>query len=292
MKQKKKARLGDAFFAAVMILWALLCLLPLWIVIASSFSSEQSILTHGYQLWPREFSLVAYRFLFTGDQMGRAYLVSTAVTVLGTLLGLTLTLSLAYPMSRPEFAPRNVYAFLVFFTMLFSGGLVSSYILNVNYLHGKDTLWILIVPQALNAFNVLLMRNFLKTIPTELFESARMDGAGDLRILLRIIIPLAKPSLATIALFYAIGYWNDWFSPMLYENNSRLFPLQLFLRNVDMSINFLPTTPEVRSLFQGLVPRESVRMATCVLATGPIVFVYPFLQRFFVKGLTLGSIRG
>ncbi|MFC4600794.1 carbohydrate ABC transporter permease [Cohnella hongkongensis] len=278
------------------ILLTVAMLLPFVMVIVISFTDEQSILQDGFRLWPERFSTLAYDyFLKTPDVILRAYGVTIAVCAIGTTLSLLLTSSLGYALSRRDYAYHRVTSFYVFFTMLFSGGLVPFYILMTQWLQLKDTIWAMIVPGLLSPFNVLIMKSFLAKIPTEIIESAKIDGGREWRIYAQIILPLSKPALATLGLFILFGYWNEWFNAMLFINDSNLMPLQLLLVNTLSSIDFITSRPEfMRAMITintSQLPKMSVKFAVVVLSAGPMLLVFPFFQRFFVKGLTIGAIK-
>jgi ABC-type sugar transport system, permease component len=271
-------------------------ILPFLLVIAVSFTDEKSLTEHGYQFIPSDFSLSAYRYMLDSpDIIFRAYGVTMLVTVVGTLVSLLITAMTAYVVSRPDYRYNRITTFYVFFTMLFSGGLVPSYILVTQYLHLKDSLLALILPILLSPFNIMVMKGFLSKIPLEVIESAKMDGAKEYRIFFRIILPLATPALATLGLLIAFAYWNEWFNAMLYIDDPNKVPLQLLLVRTLNSIEFITTNSEfAQQLGIDLsdFPNNSARMAIAVLAGGPMLVIFPFFQRFFVKGLTVGSLKG
>jgi putative aldouronate transport system permease protein len=292
MKPLRRMSLFDILARVLVGAFALLCLLPFWLVLAGSFTSETSILRNGYQFLPRELSLEAYQLLFTGQRLYRSYLVTVTVTVVGTSLSLLVTSMLAFTMSLRGVRYARPMAFFVFFTMLFSGGMVPWYILVSQYLKLSNSILGLILPMMLNAWFTLIMRNFFKGIPESILESARIDGSGTARILFQIALPLSGPALATIGLFYSLQYWNDWWLALMLVEKSDLFPLQFLLRalvsnllNAASSLN-----PHMTTVQQP--PAYSVRMATCIVTIGPIIFVYPFVQRYFIKGIFMGSIKG
>lgn len=288
MKRTSFSRMA-IYFSFMM--YSALCLIPLLIVLSVSLSDEQSIFQNGYRIIPQNFSLDAYKFiLFGSSPILRAYAVTIFVTVVGTLLHLVISSMFAYSLSRNEVKYRNIVSFLVVFCLLFNGGLVPWYILLTKYLHLKDTIWVLIVPYLVSAINVLIMRNFFKTIPDSIIESARIDGSGEFNSFLKLVIPLSTPVLATIALFVAVFYWNDWFTAALLIENSKLYTLQFLLQSVMNNIAFLQGNP-LTVKAAAMQPDETARMATCVLAVGPIILTYPFLQKYFVKGLTLGAVK-
>ncbi|MHA6482167.1 carbohydrate ABC transporter permease [Paenibacillus sp. strain BS8-2] len=280
-------------YASLTIL-ALLCLLPFLLVVSSSMTSEQKIIVDGYQFIPLEFSLEAFTILFKyPDQMINAYLVTIGVTAVGTLFGLLLTSMTSYALSRKDFKWRNKFSFFFFFTTLFNGGLVPWYLLIVNYLGMKDTLLALVIPLLLNVFYIIVMKSFLSGIPEAIVESAKIDGAGDFRIYVQLILPLSKPALATIGLFLALAYWNDWYHALLFVSDEKLMPLQYYLYKM------LGNMDGMRKAMMGAgavvttsVPTESLKMAMTVVATGPILLAYPLVQRYFVQGLTIGAVKG
>lgn len=269
---------------------SLLCIIPLVIVVSASLSDETALVRQGYALWPRSFSLEAYQFILNNpSQILSAYKVSLLVTVVGTIASLLITSLMAYPISRREFRLKSPIAFYVFFTMLFNGGLVPTYIVVTQTLQLKDSLLALILPYLIIPFNVLLVRTFFSQLPEEIIESAKVDGLNDYGILFRIVLPLSKPVLATVGLMCSLGYWNDWWLALLYINDRELFPLQFLLQNIMSNIQVMATIP---GLSTANIPSETARMAMGVLAIGPIIFVYLFFQKYFVRGLTVGAIKG
>ncbi|WP_228469369.1 carbohydrate ABC transporter permease [Paenibacillus sp. JNUCC31] len=273
---------------------SLFCLVPFILVLSSSLTEESSIIKDGYQLFPSVFSLEAYKLLFEfPGQLIRAYAVTISVTVVGTIVGLFLTSMTAYALARKDFKWRNGFSFFFFFTTLFSGGLVPWYLMIVNYLQLKDTFLILVLPMLLNVFYIIVMKSFMNSIPDAITESAKIDGAGDFLIYVKLILPLTKPALATIGLFIALGYWNDWYHAMLFITNENLMPLQYYLYkmlgNMDGMRKAMVASGAVVNL---QIPTESLKMAMTIVAIGPILLVYPFIQRYFVKGLTIGAVKG
>lgn len=270
------------------------CLVPFILIISASLTPEKLIYTNGYALIPKQISFTAYSLIFKspGDIL-RSYAVTLLITATGTLTGLFITSMTAYVLNKKDFKYRNKFSFFYYFTMLFSGGLVPFYILIVRYLQMKDTLYALILPSMLNAWYILLMRNFMNTIPYSVVESGKVDGAGEFRIFLRIVLPMSKPALATIGLFVALQYWNDWYLAMLFINSKKLMPLQYFLYNMLNSMQFIYTAI-AKGAFLKLpdMPAQSIKMATAIVVTGPIIFLYPFVQKYFVKGITIGAVKG
>ncbi|MFC5531438.1 carbohydrate ABC transporter permease [Cohnella yongneupensis] len=279
--------------------YSCLCLFPILLVVAVSFSDEKSIALHGYSLIPESFSLAAYKYLwFDIHSIMKAYGISILVTVIGTLAGLLMTALFAYPLSRRDFNFRGFFSFFIFFTLIFNGGLVPWYLVYVNIVPVKDSILALIIPSLLmNAFFVIIMRTFFQTtIHPSIIESASIEGASEFKIFLRIVLPLSLPVLATIGLFYSLGYWNGWYNSLVFINNDKIINLQYMMYKVLMNLQFLisnaqagsgPSSTEIANL-----PNETVRMAMCIVGTGPMVFAYPFFQKFFVKGLTIGAVKG
>ena len=292
----KKFELPKLLIHLLFILLSLAVVLPFLLVVAVSLTDEASLTGNGYQFLPESFSLEAYRYLLDApDILLRAYGVTITVTVIGALAGLLLTAMTAYVISRPDYRYNRATTFYVFFTMLFSGGLVPSYILITQYLHLKDSLLALILPVLLSPFNIMVMKGFMSKIPLEIVESAKIDGARELRIFFRIILPLSTPALATLGLLISFTYWNEWFNAMLYIDDPNKVPLQLLLVRTLGSIEFITSNSEfAQQLGVDLssFPNNSARMAIAVLAGGPMLVIFPFFQRFFVKGLTVGSLKG
>lgn len=277
----------------VVALVALVCLIPFILLISGSFTSEQWIRFHGFSLWPGEFSLEAYKIIFkTPEKIVRAYGVSIFITAVGTLAGLFLTSLTAYVISRKDAKYRNALSFFFYFTTLFNGGMVSTYIFYIQYLHLKDSYLALILPGVFNVFYLLIMRTFVNNIPFALIESAKLDGAGEWRIYFTIILPLLKSGLATIGLFLALGYWNDWYNAMLYLNDEAKYPLQYMLYSVQQQTQALARIAAQAGIQVANLPSNSLKMAMAVVATGPIIIVYPFVQKYFISGITIGSVKG
>lgn len=283
--------LSNFFVNLMFIVYSIICLIPLFVLLSVSFTNEQSVFQNGYRLIPQDFSLDAYKYILMGNTpIIRAYGVTIFVTLVGTILHLVISSMFAYSLSRSEVKYRNIVSFLVIFCLLFSGGLVPWYILLSKVLHLKDTIFVLIVPYLVSSVNVMIMRNFFRTIPDSIIESARIDGSGEFNTFLKLVVPLSTPVLATVGLFVAVFYWNDWFTAALLIENSKLYTLQFLLQSIMNNIAFLQgNTLTVKAA--AMQPDETARMATCILAVGPIVVTYPFLQKYFVKGLTLGAVK-
>ena len=271
----------------------LFCLLPFIVIISGSFSSDKSIIAYGYSLLPRDFTLSAYNAVFNyPEKMLRSYAVTTTVTLAGTLVGLIIISMSGYTLQRKDMKYRNYIAFFIYFTTLFSGGLIPWYIMIANTLRMKNSMTALIIPALINPFLIFLMRNFMKTIPESIIESARIDGAGDFRIYRSLMLPLSTPALATIGLFLALAYWNDWFRSSIFIEDERMYALQFYLMKILAMSDFLRSRAGQNVSVYIEIPRESVKLATAVIATGPVILFYPFVQKYFVRGLTIGAVKG
>lgn len=281
-------------FNVIAAMFSLVCVFPFAFVVILSFTDEKSLAQHGYRLIPEKWSTYAYEYMFqNGAQLLQSYGVTITVTIVGTLLSVMIIALYAYGISRSSFKYRGFFSFLALFTMLFNGGLVPTFIVVTQVLHLKDTIWALILPMMMNAFNIMIMRTFFKSLPDGIIESAKIDGATEFQIFRKVVLPLSLPGLATIGLFCTLAYWNDWFNALLYIDNPNLVPLQSMLMRIESSMSFIlqnSNTSGLGSLAASL-PQETSRMAMVVLATGPIVLAYPFFQRFFIQGLTVGSLK-
>lgn len=276
------------------IIYSIICIAPVVLIIATSLTQEESIMIHGYSFIPKKFDLAAYRYLLADfKSIARGYGISLFVTIVGTAASVLITTLYAYPVSRPNMPGHKFFSFFIFFTMLFNGGLVATYMINVQVFDFKNRLIALIIPLLLNPFNVLIVRTFLKNnIPDSLLEAAKIDGASEFRIFWQLVIPLSKPVIATITLFNLLGYWNDWFQNLLYITDQSLYNLQYIMYSALMNVQFLSQYSDVGNLDVGIVPTQGMRFAMVVIAIGPVIFAYPKLQKHFVKGLTIGSIKG
>lgn len=278
---------------AMLTIGAALCLLPFIMLISGSFTSEHAISLYGYGLFPKEVSFSAYSLLFRYPQdIIRAYGVSIFITAAGTAVGLFITTMTAYVLSRKDFRYRNKLSFFFYFITLFNGGLLSVYIFVVRYLHLKNNYLALILPIMINVFYLIVMRTFISSIPDSIGESAKIDGANDFVIFLKLIMPLSTAGLATIGLFIALDYWNDWYNAMLYMTDYKKFPLQYMLYNLLSSQEALTRISSLSSVSVMDIPAQSLKLAMAVVATGPIVMAYPFVQKYFVKGITVGAVKG
>lgn len=297
---KKKVK-GETIFQIVinviLILLVLSCILPFLLLISSSFTDEMALINNGYNFWPTKFSLDAYVYLLNqAATVFRSYGVTIFVTVVGTVISLIIGPMLAYPLSRPDFKLKNVLSFVVFFTMLFNGGLVPTYMLWTQFFQIKNTIWALIFPSLLlNAFYIMLMKNYFKTnIPIELIEAAKIDGAGEFRTYFKVILPLSLPILATVGLFVGIGYWNDWTNGLYYITDAKLFSLQNLLNRMMQNISYLASSDSASLVGSSnmILPSSAMRMAMAVIGVVPIMVFYPFFQKYFVKGMTVGAVKG
>ncbi len=287
-----KAVLFQGISMTVITILAAACVIPFLLILAGSFSSESAIAVNGYSLFPQEFTLDAYQSIFhMGNSIPQAYLVTICITIAGTAIGLITTSMSGYVLSRPDFKNRNKFAFFIYFTTLFSAGMIPSYLVNVNILHLNNNIWVLIFPAVMSPFNIFLFRNFVKSIPHDLVESARIDGAGDFKIYYKVVMPLAKPAVATIGLFLALSYWNEWFRCNLYIKNTDLYTLQYFLQSMMANLSAMMSEKGLVDSVASL-PSETMKLATAIIATGPVLLFYPFVQRYFVGGLTVGGVKG
>ena len=281
----------------LMAVLALFCVIPFILMISVSFSSETA-LAHGYKFFPEEFSLSAYSYLWLKRAtIFRAYGLTILVTVVGTAVNLLITSLFAYPLSRKDFRYRNIFAFILFCTCLFNGGMTASYIVWTRLFHVKDTIWAYLLPGALmGAMNVLMVRNYYNAnIPYAIIEAARIDGANDVKIYTSIMLPLSKPVMTTIGLFAALGYWNNWTNGLYYITDSKLFTIQVYLKKLMDSIQFLKTSDlanESAMLAAQSLPTESARMAIAIIALLPILCVYPVIQGELIKGMVVGGVKG
>ncbi len=293
-----KGEAGFHYLALViMILMMIFCIVPLILMFNVSLSSEASLI-RGYRFIPDEWSLNAYSFMWAKrSTILRAYGLTILITVVGTIASLVITSMFAYPLSRKDFKPRNVIAFILFFTMLFNGGMTASYIIWTRIFKIKETLWAYLIPGSLmNGMNVMLVRNYFNAnIPYSIIEAARLDGAHDWTIYSKIMVPLSKPIMTTIGLFSALGYWNNWTAGIYYINNPKLYTIQVYLKKLMDSIQFLKTSDlkdEAIMLAQRTLPSESARMAIAIIALIPILVVYPFIQKELIKGMVVGGVKG
>lgn len=287
------SKIVNIFLHIFFVVLLICCILPVILVIIISFTDQAWIDMNGYSFFPKALSLDAYEYIFTqGGNIFNAYKITILSTVVGTIISVTTIALYAYPLSRPDLKFKKFFTFFVFFTMLFNGGLVSWYIITTKYLMLKNTFLGLVLTLAMNAWYVIIMRTFFQSsVPLALIEAGKIDGAGEFRIFLQVVLPISVPAVATIALFQTLAYWNDWWHPMLLINDRKLYNLQLLLQIMMQNIrNISEGGAQLREGAE--IPTDSVRMALCVVAMGPILIVYPFFQKYFIQGLTVGSVKG
>lgn len=297
MAKSKNERIFQFIINLCLIIMVILVIIPIWLLVAGSITDDNSLLANGYNLIPKVFSLSAYEYLmFKSKDIIHALGISFLITGVGTVASLIITPLLAYPLSRRDFAARNVVSFFVFFTMLFNGGIVPNYIMWTQFFHIKNTIWALIIPNLLmNGFSVIMMKNyFAQNIPIELIESGKIDGAGEFYIFRKIVLPLSLPIMATIGLLVGIGYWNDWTNGLYYVNDPNYYSLQNLLNRILNNVQFLASNIQISQSGGGhmKLPSVSIRMAIAVLGIIPIMTMYPFFQKYFVKGITIGAVKG
>jgi putative aldouronate transport system permease protein len=292
LSRQEKAIQGFAHI--ILILASAACVIPFIILIMASVSSEETLIRDGYQLLPKVFSLDAYKYLYhQGASIIRAYGITVFTTVVGTSISLLITLLIAYPLSMRRLPGKGWVMFLLVFSMLFNGGLVPTYIMYTQYFHLKNSIWAYIIPgKLLGAFNVLLIRSyFISSVPGEIIEAARIDGAGEYAILFRIVVPISTPILATIGLLNGLGFWNDWYNGLIYITNDTLYSLQVLLNAILTNVQYLANN-EAGQRMNIQLPSASIRMAIAAIAVVPILIIYPFFQKYFVKSITMGAVKG
>lgn len=284
-------------FNIIMIVLSALSLIPFLFVCIISLTDEKTLAVNGYKFFPEKLSLNAYNYMIkSGEDIISSYGITILITVIGTLLGLFLMGTYAYALSRRDFAYKKFFTWIITVPMLFGGGMVASYMINTQVLHLTNTMWALILPLAMSPYNIIVLRTFMKTsIPEAIIESAKIDGASEFRLFYKIIIPMAVPGLATIALFLCLGYWNDWFNAMLYMDEAKMIPLQYLLIKIENDMDFLLNNQALMGIsgadVAASIPKDTIRMAIVVISTLPIACAYPFFQRYFVKGLTIGAVK-
>ena len=276
-------------------LFALVCVIPFYLIIVASFTDEASLIRNGYPLIPTDFSLQSYMLCLKNPvAILKAYGTTIGVTLVGTALAVLIATMTGYVLSRKDFLWRNKFSFFFFFTTLFSGGLVPWYIFNTKYLRFHNSIIALILPILINVTYLLILKSYMMGIPEALYEAAKLDGAGDMRIYWNIALPLSKAGLATVGLFIALNYWNDWYNAMLFLDEGRrdMYPLQYFLNNILTKAQAMNAAAARSGIPASDVPSEPMKLAMTVVATGPIILLYPFLQKYFVKGVTIGAVKG
>lgn len=303
MKAKSSFRINrihpvtNGVFNLLFVLLAASAILPVALVFMISISSEESIRLVGYSFFPAQLSGKAYQFLWNERQtIFSAFFTSVFVTCVGTVLGVSVTTAMGYSLSRPNFKLKGFYTTVIFIPMLFGGGMVASYVVNANILGLRNKIWVLILPLMVSSYNIVICKTFFKTsIPDSIIESAKIDGATQMRTFLSIVIPISKPLFATIALFLSFGYWNDWFLSSLYISDSKLISLQALLNNIMRSLEYMANNPSAGvslQQYKAQMPGESVRMAIAIVIVIPIACAYPFFQKYFISGLTIGAVKG
>ena len=280
-----------------MIALVLCCVLPFLLMVMASFTEEQTLIRNGYSFFPEKFSLETYQYILrSAKTIFRGYGMTILVTVIGTVSNLAMTVLFAYPLSRKDLPYRNVLSFILFFTMLFNGGLVPTYMMYANTFHIKNTIFALLIPNLMmNAFYVIMMRSFFTTsIPESLIEAAKLDGASEMKILLQVILPLSKPMIVTLVLMVGLNYWNDWMNGMYYVTDNSLNTIQMILNNMIQNVEFLSKSASVMGSDAAMIkmPTVGIRMAIAVIAVLAVMVIYPFLQKYFVKGIVVGGVKG
>ena len=299
MESGAKVRLGTSdkiirgFGYTFITLYAVCCIIPFLIIVSSSFTSEAVIRAEGVQLLPKDITLEAYKMVTKSGGIWKSYALTIIMTVVGTGLGLSIISMTGYALQRKDFHFRNGISFYIYFTSLFSAGLAPYYLLMTQTYHLQDSYLAVLLPLMMSPWLIILMKNFVKAIPHEITESGKIDGAGDMRIFVSLILPMLKPALATIGLFLALGYWNEWYQSSLFLGSKvAVKPLQYTLYEVVNKIDALKNSVAGQFINISDIPQESVKMANAVLATGPIVLLYPFVQKYFISGITVGAVKG
>lgn len=293
---KEKMTVGRFLVHLFVIAFALACLYPFLLVVGGSLMTNSEVMNGGFRVIPKDPTLASYKMLLgNGDLILNGYRVTIFVTVVGTTLSVMINAMMGYVLSRRHLAGRRVLNLYVLLTMLFNGGMVPWYMICTKYLHMQNTIWALIVPSLVGAWNIYLIRNYFTGVPEEMWESAKLDGAGEFTIFGRIYLPLGKPVIATVVLFAALGYWNDWWLGLMLIDRTELQPLQMLLRTMMSNIQFLQTMSQQSSEVQALlasVPGDGVKMAMVIVTTGPIILLYPIVQKYFMKGIMVGAVKG
>ncbi|MNW33414.1 L-arabinose transport system permease protein AraQ [compost metagenome] len=291
IRPSKGSRIFDYLNIILLSIFALLTVLPFIYVIAGSFATQKELLTRGFILFPTEFTLDAYKYIFSTPTLVKSLFVTIYITLFGTLINIFFTCLMAYPLARKDMDFRRPILMLIVFTMLFSGGMIPTFLV-VKQLGMINTYWSLLIPGAISAFNLIIIRNFFQQLPESLEESAKIDGCNDLSVFFRIVIPLSMPAIATFSLFYAVGHWNTYFNAVLYINDNTKWPIQILLRQFVILASGGIGDSTVMEADYVAPPEQSLKMAVIVVSTLPILLVYPFLQKHFAKGVLLGSVKG
>lgn len=291
IRPTRASRTFDAFNVVFMALFMFVTLYPFWYVVMVSLSDGRAVLAGKVSLWPVNFTLATYKVVLSDSSIITGFRNTVVYTVLGTFINLAMTSMCAYPLARPNLEGKKALMGFIVFTMFFSGGMVPTYLV-VNQLGIIDTIWAMVLPGAISTYNMIVMRTFFMGIPESMHESACLDGANDIQILLRIVLPVSKPIMATMLLFYAVGHWNGYMNALMYLNSKALFPLQSILRNMVVDGQLTNSTTEVGAGSSFEVIETTMKYATIVVTTLPIIMIYPFVQKYFVKGVMIGSIKG
>ena len=286
---KKRFTIGDVLMHLAMIIASVVCLYPFVLSFMVSITDESTVVRNGFQLIPEKFSAVAYETVFTDGSIFNGYVVTIFITVVGTLISLVVSALAAYAMSLPRVQYRHVFAMFMYIPTVFSAGLLPWYLVCTNTLHLQNTIWALILPSLISPFNIFLMRNYFKSIPASLVEAAEIDGCGTWKTAFVIIFPLSKPILATITLFAGLGYWNNWANALYFINDKKLYPLQYMLFRIEQMIRDIQQNGTLSNM---QVPTVTFQMATLFVTIGPILLLYPFVQKYFVKGIMIGAVKG
>ena len=296
--KKIKLTPGNVCINIFFILFSLCFLIPFVLIISASFTQEDALISEGYKLIPSQFSLEAYKYVFRSpEQLLNSYKVTIIYSAIGTVLSMLVMMLLAYPLSRDNYRYKKQLSFYILFTMLFSGGLVPTYIWYTKYLGLGNNIWVYILPTLANPFNIIVIRTFFQNLPSSLVESAKIDGASELTIFFKIIIPLSKPVIATVSLLTLLARWNDWNTALIYIRDKELYSLQYLLQMILREVQFIKDMAE-SSPIPGVtmdtsnIPSETIRFAMCIVAAGPMLVVFPFFQKYFAKGLTVGAVKG
>lgn len=294
MLRTKSDRIVMVIVYGIVALFAAACLYPLLLTLMTSITDEQTLIRDGYRMFPQKYSLAAYEMIVTtmSSKVLSAYKMTILVTVIGTALALVVTASVAYVVSVRDFKQRNIINMMLYVPMVFSAGLLPWYIVCTKYYHLTNTIWALILPPCLNVFNVFLMRNFFQSLPTAVFESARIDGAGHFRIFAQIAVPMAQVGIITVGMMYALSYWNDYYNALMFIRKSEMYPMQYYLYNILSNIQFAARQSQTRTNYNIAIPSETMKMAIIIVTILPILFLYPVIQRYIVKGVVVGAVKG
>lgn len=293
IKQDKRTIFVHLFAYIFVTIFAMACLIPFVLMVSASFSTETIITRTGFGLLPKGFTTAAYDIILKSPRvLIGSYIVTIIMTICGTGLGLFIVAMTGYALQRQDFPFRNVISFFIYFTTLFSAGLAPTYLWVTKYLHLKDNYLAVFLPLLMSPWLIILMKNFVKSVPYEITESGKIDGAGDFQIFVLLILPMLKPALATVGLFLALGYWNEWYNSMLYLPAMEYKPLQNFLYGIVNQSSALKNSVAGANVPVGQLPTQTLKMATAVLVTGPIIFLYPFVQKYFISGISVGAVKG